>query len=1018
MADTGYIPDKLAQFLSRVLAWGSGYVNLHGKTPDRDKATRQFPRKGGGPVFESMNEYGSILQWIAMINRDGDDGFFCLSTRNSCVVDENGRKRASRNDKIGNLPVQLKALWLDLDVWSPGDPEELRPNKYESRDAARKAGREFLEGLGLKIGAEIDTGGGYHLYIIFDRGIDPERWQVLDRALVEAARRADIKHDLKVHERNRFLRLPTTYNHKRENDPRPVTILELGPDMVVEDVEHILAPFVGSTPGVVNSPGKARFVLDPKEFPQRPPIRGKIYDDVMASLTYGRSQTTSMEAVVGACPVVANSLKKHGAGDDQELWRTMARLCQYVQDGRRYFHELSSGWSGRNGTYTAADTDAMFDRIAGDPKSLAWPQCSHIAKLSPLCAGCEYNGKGGSPINHSFISAPAPKAYVNGHSNPAILPAVATAPIELPDKYLHLADGYIVLSADVTKRVFNWPIIGLEPSLSNNGIVFTVTRDNLRHVHERVPVNIADATSEQAMAKHAFLLPYSDLKRVKAFMVDWTTWIRQRRELHRDTRPGWVIGPDQNIENFAFGGPDYDPWLEPAGVLDKWQGVIGHYIGRGMTEIDFVVACAFGAPLMALTSEHVAIIHLNADPGYGKSLSLALTASVWGHPSHIVYQNMTENAVNERMAALNNLPLLNDEMITSARGAKGQNVATQIVHRAAGKERGRLNRVSAYNAGRESRTLVVTTGNFSMLEAVTATDSTAGVVRVIELSMRPTLIGKFDQGTAAQHKELLERNYGQAGLVYARFLAKNHALLKQMVVEAVRTFQEKTGMTSVERFWLAAAAAIFVGAKVAKHLNLVPFNTKELEQFILDTLQAQRTQKRALNIDHGSPEVCISRVIDFLNENLNGILPGSRLPTKGRLSAVDRVTEENRRARMIVARMWKDDEVLEVSWRRLQDYLIKREMTADAMRRTLKKSGACKELKDHVSLSRGSDLPNKSMQEAVLRFDLRVPANAPFRSFYELMLDEGDSDVRPAVSTGAEGVRPGQPTDLGHLPNG
>ena len=151
--------------------------------------------------------------------------------------------------------------------------------------------------------------------------------------------------------------------------------------------------------------------LDPAIFPPRRPINGKDTAHVQADLEHARV-VTSIDLLRGACPVVADSDERGGDTDREPLWFELAKLCHYVENGRDYFHDLSS----EDERYDPEATDAKFD--TAQPQG--WPACATIAAASPaaakICEGCSHFNKGRSPIH--FARAQHVNGVVNGHAHP------------------------------------------------------------------------------------------------------------------------------------------------------------------------------------------------------------------------------------------------------------------------------------------------------------------------------------------------------------------------------------------------------------------------------------------------------------------------------------------------------------------------------------------------------------------------------------------------------------------------
>ena len=163
--DGSYIPDPLAQFLSRVLAWSvadppDSFVNIHAFGGSRT------PYHGGGRAFASMAEYGQLQNFVSWLNHNESDVFFCLSTqRHDGTVDGRGNRKVGKGGRGVKNARWLKALVLDLDVKATG---------YASQRDALAALLPFCEGLGLDP-LIVSSGRGIHAYFVLNSAVTVAR---------------------------------------------------------------------------------------------------------------------------------------------------------------------------------------------------------------------------------------------------------------------------------------------------------------------------------------------------------------------------------------------------------------------------------------------------------------------------------------------------------------------------------------------------------------------------------------------------------------------------------------------------------------------------------------------------------------------------------------------------------------------------------------------------------------------------------------------------------------------------
>jgi len=1021
--------DDLAHYLGRVAPWsGAGepisYINIHLHTPAGSQQAHRWHM--GGRAFASMQEYGDIQSLVNDANRRGDAVFLCMSSRDAAqmATTKGGRtfRKALRKAPRSN-PVALRALWLDLDV---------KPGAYADQRAALTAVVPFFDKLGLPPSMIVSSGGGIHTYILFDQLITPEVWRPLANALIAAAQAAGIKFDVGVsRDDDRVLRVPGTWNRKDWNNPLPCRILGTPTrDFTLAEVTAALKPWLGLvTSGVgTGQPRSGLPRIDPAVLPPRRPITsGPLFDRVSADLARNRV-ATSFDLLRGACPVVADSEGRGGDGDPEPLWFELAKLCHYVEGGRDHFHRLSD----RDDRYERNATDLKFDQVQKD----GWPSCAAIeqscAAASVICQRCANRGQtvGGnakpSPMHFATRALPGTVAAalpmhstiqplntgvngVNGHALVAAFTAMPASTIRLPTGYaIDPSDHTLYVLGPQQQRegdVFSVPIYDLRLLKINNTQMLEITGDD--GTGKRTPqlfsigkivASQRDATEQLCSAGFHF----EDYGRVRKLGMDLQTFIRKNRLVYEETRNGWVRDASNAIAGFTYGGWTYSPngstespvglneVMQPMGDLVKWKQAANYFVGKGCVEMEALMATAYAAPLLPFTAVDGLIVYGHSGgSGFGKSASLETAQSVWG-PRRAVINDATANAVIARLTTLNNLPAIFDEFI-KRKDTRSARQFTELVYTAsAGKERERLGRNAKPVESKSSQTMLVTAGNGSLVELASTKDSNAIAVRVYELRMSEAIRRlRVQQADVALLKTIEDTNYGVAGVVYARFLGQHHAQLQSVVLETVKDFQQHSGLGEEGRFWLAAAATIFVGASIAKRLGLQDFDTKALRMFLIEQLQTQQTQLHDAQVDSDSPLVAIDRVSKFINDQRHMTIVCQNMPKQGGGHARDTVTnaDDLRNARGLSVRHATVAKVIEISEDKFKSWCQVQEISYVGLKRALEKGGHIntRSHKRPVSLTRGLAVANEARPEKVLHFDLTLPINAS--------LAEGVDDV-------------------------
>jgi len=756
-----FVPDPLAQFLSRVVPWSmatppEGYVNIH----------YDFPGKRGVPgrAYASLDEYTILRGFIDWLNGRGSNLYFCIaSVTDFEATDAKQNRKARRKGAQARLS---RSFVLDLDV---------KRGAYATQKDALSAVLPWLDKMGLKAGFITSSGNGIHVYIVLDQPIGPELWRPIASQLASAAEAAGLHADFKV-TRNMvsLVRLPHGKNWKDPKNPKDCRVLSTGPDMTLAALQAAVAAYPvtsGVSTPVAAQPGR---VLDPAVFPRRPPITyGPEFARVSADLEKNRI-ATSVDLLRGACPVVRDSEARGGDGDIEPLWFELAKLCHYIEDGRAYFHRLSD----QDVRYEHAATDKKFDEV----QRAGWPQCATIAAASTaasaICKGCAFYGKGQSPINYATrgllgttgaampmqatLTTPTPQpmnGHVNGVSAFTAIPQVGN-PI-----FVHNLqavghdldpDSYVVIAA-TGKRVFNTKVRNIdcrwEPTRQGGEVLrfhVTVAKGTAIDDDNVVTFSAGALGSRNGAAgvqDQGLTFDMGGLAQVQTLMTDYQTYIRQKLQAHSETRLGW-IRDNGNIVGFAYGGYTFDKngrhmssistrtsALTPRGTLNDWKPAANFFVGKGCIEMEVIMATAFAAPLVALTAVDGVIVFAKADTGFGKTASLTCSASVWGSRSQIP-TSATMNFVDADIALKNNLPTYFDELAPGPKGGQStQRFGEMVLRITSGIERGKLDRNSYSMPVRVSQTMLVAASNHSLTELASSKDTSAQAARVFELDV-------------------------------------------------------------------------------------------------------------------------------------------------------------------------------------------------------------------------------------------------------------------------------------------
>jgi hypothetical protein len=215
----------------------------------------------------------------------------------------------------------------------------------------------------------------------------------------------------------------------------------------------------------------------------------------------------------------------------------------------------------------------------------------------------------------------------------------------------------------------------------------------------------------------------------------------------------------------------------------------------------------------------------------------------------------TANSVQRKIAAGRVMPCYWDEMRVDEESAKG--VINMFFDMAQGREKARLNSDSTLKAPAEWRTILVLAGNKTLMDfAVKFTAGTdAGAVRLFEFEIKRPANRPLD----ARAQEIIDSasaHCGNAGRVYAQWLATHAAQAQKLVSDIGEMVAKDLGAAQPERFYVAGIACALAGASIAKKLGLVDFDTKGIYGFFKKAFEQLRVGRHVdIGTTHGVPDI-------------------------------------------------------------------------------------------------------------------------------------------------------------------
>lgn len=242
------------------------------------------------------------------------------------------------------------------------------------------------------------------------------------------------------------------------------------------------------------------------------------------------------------------------------------------------------------------------------------------------------------------------------------------------------------------------------------------------------------------------------------------------------------------------------------GDRDQWYGHMRELRRSGKFEIKIMLAASFASVLVCPTDTLPFMIDLWGESGKGKSVTLAVAASVWATPREHAYigdYGSTDIGYEAKANILNHLPLMLDDT-SKAKKKVLENMEEIVYNLCSGKGKTRSNKEIGINSESRWQNVVLTNGEKPLTSFVT---QGGAINRVLEVESTEDLYEDVQRTL-----DIINRNYGFAGRDFVR-------IVKAMGFEAVkkiqRGFQERLFDDSKTQKQAMALSVILAADKIA-----------------------------------------------------------------------------------------------------------------------------------------------------------------------------------------------------------
>ena len=891
---------------------------------------------------------------------DGYDAYYALAT----FKDDTSRATSNVHS--------MKSFFLDLDC---GGEKE-----FVDQVEAITALKGFVREHSLPKPTIVSSGRGVHVYWPLEEAVPYDDWFVTALALKNLCIRSDFKADPSVTaDGARVLRMPGTRNHK-DSPPREVSLIgEVQPAVSMEDFSALIGVIPIAEPPVYVS-GFASGVMD----------------RLMSNTSYSFATISDKLAEGKGCRQLADTINNQ-ADASEPMWRAVLSIAKNCVDGAEAIHEVSRN----HPNYSAAETERKAGLIAGPYR------CDTISDLNPTgCEGCIFKGKIGSPIVLGTLleeaeegeevfesSAAAPEGDTRQYIIPKY-PAPYTRGsnggvyMKLPDgdggfefKPIYHNDIYVV------RRMID-PVEGhcflIRLHLPKDGVVEFVMNNATLYAKEEF---------KKQVGKRGVTSSTRGMDDIARYIMKWVEELQERDKADISHRQfGWT---DENMQCFILGERavfadriEYNPptkntsglsmSFNPKGTRDAALGILGFFNAKEFALHQIVIATAWGAPLMQLSSVHSALLHIHSEgSGFGKTTTGKIAAGIYGEPAKLITNiNDTKNSRMNRMEVLKNLPMVADE-ISNWNAKQLSDFAYESTE---GRQKNRMSQGGNEERwrGDDWRLLTVSTANGPFVDRILAAKALpkAEAQRVIELDVEGAVIPGIDKDDpkatqvekdrANELSKSIDANYGLLGQEYIQFIINNRGLVRQMWRDAQNLIDTQAGLQIQNRFMSEFGTAVLTGASIAKMLGQHDWDMQYMFRALVKVFQKRRVEIDDMGADIGET------LGDYLMENHNNVLriesTADRRGVSGDKLVAQLIVPDTVPRMNMVARYETDTKMLYLAKKPLREWCLKHNINPQSLRADLRTQLGAKNVR--VRMTKGTPMNLPAMQVIGLSFEM------------------------------------------------
>ena len=735
---------------------------------------------------------------------------------------------------------QVKSLFMDLDVGK--DPAR----SYASKKQAQEAFEKFMLGTEMAMLGQplvVASGNGFHIYWPLDKDTDVTDWKPVAENFKRLCQQEGLRIDFAVSaDMSRVLRVPSTINYNTENKKPVKVIIEASRQYTLAELDE----FIKSKLKVQTYEATTLSLPGTKPKAAANATALKLFEN---SATYFKVIHEKTEAGSG-CGQLKHYIDNAANDGMEPLWRGLLSIAQKCEDGGE--------WALRLSEMHPYEPDRMAQKL----REIKGPYpCAKFDTENPgICTGCPHFGKITNPLalgrqlntetEAKEIEIPAPQEA--DEDTPA--PTITLQRPPAPRGFSYGKNGAIFKDTkgeDADGNEVNKQIMVLPYSLfavnilrlENEHIVhmLALRSEGITEVMLPQRAVVSSVETVKCLAEQNIIASYGQGNDKNLF--DYVRGCVEDASVGKRV----VIVPDhygwQSDNSFVFNEHIYRPNADPlhipmrglvninnacipTGSLKNWQSIINMLTAKKLYEVLALSLVGFGAPLMRFTGYDGVTFHLGStESGTGKTLTLELAGSVWGHPSkYRISKSTSDVAMKQRTGMLFSLPLISDE-ITAKNRTDFEWVPAFIFDLSEGIGKTRME--SGADKERENKTywktMALLSSNTHVMDYLTGArkhSSEGEMRRMLELTLSKVITWEAHE---LESLKLLKSSYGLAGHIYAQYLVDHADTLQELINKVETKVKAEFKLTDDERFWTAGCTCLIAGAVLANKAGIVKF---------------------------------------------------------------------------------------------------------------------------------------------------------------------------------------------------